>query len=122
MHCTQVELGSGLSRVTAVLSPAEVQEWQKQFQSPQAMWDLALELMEATQGWSPWVSELGNAIGLEWEVRGALGEWPLLVPTPGGVEAVRTLVDDVPVGVADRNAYVGGGGWRRSTGRRTGRA
>ncbi len=52
------------------LSPQEVQAWRKRFQSPQALGDLALELMEATRGWSLWGSERGIlGIGRSWHPR-----------------------------------------------------
>jgi hypothetical protein len=68
-----------------------------------------MEVMEATAGRLPWVSEDGSQVRLEWDVSGMGRERDLLIPTPCGVEVVRMELD-APASMAGRNAHAGGVG------------
>ena len=100
----------GWHRVEALLLPSEVDEWRVRFgnhDGTHAIWKLAMEVIAATSGRKHWVSPVGNALEMSWEVKPRLDEGRIWVDTPTGPAAVMLLVDNAPIAAVEEWSGVG---------------
>lgn len=89
----------GWCLVSATLEPWEVEVWCRRFRVAdpvRAMWRLVMELMDATEGMHPWVTQYDHDLEISWKVKGPLQDVGVLVPVANGVERVHLLLYRLP--------------------------
>ncbi len=90
------ETKPGWFQYSAVILPSDVEGWCKRFHewdAVRAIWQLAMEVIEATRGLRHWVLHRGNAMELTWEAARLPTDSTITIPSPTGAVGVRLIVE-----------------------------